>query len=121
MSPRLDAAARAIERDRTDDLSDVRVAALAFKLAVRGPHPIAVAYAVDEEGAEQWLAVRSAARGIEAAYVEMLADLLRRGLKMTRPLIVDADGYGGLARRLELALGPVVHVGPRECRGGLAW
>lgn len=123
MSPCLDAAARAIERDRGDDLRGVRMVALAFKLAVAGPHPIAVAHAVDEEGAEHWLGLRAAEHGIEAAYVELLSELVQRGLTVTRPLIVDAGGYRGLARRLELALGPVVHAGiARECGGGgLAW
>jgi hypothetical protein len=126
MSPRLDAAARAIDRDHGEDLRGLRMVALAFKLAVGGPHPIAVVHAVDEEGAEHWLGLRSAERGIEIAYVELLSDLVQRGLTVTRPLIVDAGGYRGLARRLELALGPVVHVGSgagigRECGGGLAW
>ena len=101
------------------------MAALAFKLAVRGNHPIAVAHAVDDEGAEHWLALRSASTvvGVEATYGEILSDLLRRGLKVTRPLIVDADGCPGLARRLELVFGPVVHAGAaREAGGyGLAW
>jgi hypothetical protein len=53
-----------------------------------------------------------------------LSDLLGRGLSGgAAPLIVDADGCEGLARRLELALGPVVHAGgAREYGGcGLAW
>jgi hypothetical protein len=128
MTPRLDAAARAIERDRGEDLrdlADLRVAALAFKLAVGGPHPIAVAYAVDDEGVEHWLSVRATngAGGVEATYVLLLSDLLRRGLTVSKPLIVDSNGCLGLARRLELALGPVVHAGmARECGGsGMAW
>src|ERR1700733_12708710 len=58
--PRLDAAARTLRGDEPHDLCGVRVAALAFKLVVRGAHPIAVAHAVDDEGAEHWLAVRAA-------------------------------------------------------------
>jgi hypothetical protein len=126
MSPRLDLAVRALERDRDrceQDLCALRLRALAFKVAVGGPRPIAVVYAVDEEGVEHWLAARSATRGVEAAYVELLSDLLLRGLQAERPPIVDAGGYPRFARRLEHALGPVVHVGSaRECGGaGLAW
>jgi hypothetical protein len=125
MSPRLDAAARALERERgSDDLRGVRLTALAFKLAVRGPRPIAVAHAVDDDGAEHWLAVRAADGPREVAYVALLSDLLGRGLSGgAGPLIVDADGCEGLARRLELAMGPVVHAGvAREYGGcGLAW
>ena len=124
MSPRLDAAARALAPGRTEDLRGLRLTALAFKLVVEGPHPIAVVHAVDDEGAEHWLAVRSATGSLEVAYIALLSDLLRRGLSGgTAPLIVDADGCPGLARRLELALGPVVHAGlARGCGGcGLAW
>jgi hypothetical protein len=123
MAPCLDAAVRAIEREpKEDDLRGVRMVALAFKLVVAGAHPIAVAHAVDEDGAEHWLGLRSAEGGVEAAYVALLSELLQRGLTVARPLIVDAGGYGGLARRLELALGLVVHAGNvRECGGGLAW
>jgi hypothetical protein len=123
MSPRLDAACRAIERERTQDLRDLRVTALGFKVAVRGKEPIAVAYAVDDEGVEQWLGARSAARGVEAAYVALLSDLLLRGLEVARSPIVDAGGYPRFARLLERALGPVVHAGSvRECGGGgMAW
>jgi hypothetical protein len=123
MSPRLHFAARAIERDRGDDLRDLRVTALAFKVAVGGPRPIAVAHAVDEEGVEHWLGARSATGGVEAAYVALLSDLLLRGLRTEREPIVDAGGFPQFARRLEHALGPVVHVGSaRECGGGgLAW
>lgn len=108
----------------SEDLRGVRLTALAFKLVVRGAHPIAVAHGVDDAGAEHWLAVRSATAGREVTYVALLTDLLRRGLSGGRAaLIVDADGCEGLARRLELALGPVVHVGAgREYGGyGLAW
>jgi hypothetical protein len=126
MSPRLHLAFHAIKRDHgwtEQDLSGLRLAALAFKVAVGGPSPIAVAYAVDDEGAQHWLAARSATRGVEATYVELLSDLLLRGLRAERPPIVDAGGYPRFARRLEHALGPVVHVGSaRECGGGgLAW
>ena len=60
---------------------------------------------------------------MEAAYVQLLSDLMLRGLRAERPPIVDAGGYPRFARRLEHALGPVVHVGPvRGCGGaGLAW
>jgi hypothetical protein len=126
--PRLDIAARALTHDWASDLSGVRLSALAFKLVVRGEHPIAVAHAVDDEGAEHWLAVRGVLGEREgereATYVALLWDLLTRGLSGgSAPLIVDTDGCDGLARRLELALGPVVHAGAaRELGGcGLAW
>ncbi len=108
---------------RTRDLEGVRVAALGFKVAVGGPRPIAVAYALDAEGEERWLAARSADCGVEAAYVDLLSNLLLRGLAADRTLIVDAGGYPSVARRLEHALGPVVHVGAsRGCGGsGIAW
>lgn len=67
MSPRLEPAARAIQRDRTEDLCELRIIALAFKVAVRGAAPIVVAWAIDEEGVEHWLAVRSATSGVELA------------------------------------------------------
>jgi len=122
VSPRLDLAFRAIKRDRTEDLRGLRFTALAFKVAVCGPLPIAVAYAIDHEGVEHWLGARSASRGVEPAYVDLLSDLMLRGLQAERPPIVDAGGYPRFARRLERALGSVVHVGPaRECGGGLAW
>jgi hypothetical protein len=124
--PCLDAAARALgapEGGEQEDLRGFRIAALAFKLVVRGAHPIAVAQAVDEEGVEHWLAVRAASARREVAYTELLADLVRRGLRVTRPLIVDVDGWTGLAQRLELALDPVPLAGAaREMGGGgLAW
>jgi hypothetical protein len=123
MSPRLDAAFRAIKRDRGEDLRDLRLVALAFKVAVGGAHPIAVAHAVDDEGVEHWLGARSAIRGVEIAYLDLLSDLLARGLQGPRPLIVDAGGYSRVVRRLERALGPVIHAGvASECAGcGLAW
>jgi hypothetical protein len=123
VSPRLDAAFRAIKRDRAQDLKDLRFGALAFKVAVGGKEPIAVAYAIDDEGVEHWLAARSATRSVEAAYVGLLSDLLLRGLGSARPPIVDAGGYPRFARLLERALGPVVHAGSaRECGGvGMAW
>ncbi|MGO8997209.1 MAG: hypothetical protein ACLQVI_28165 [Polyangiaceae bacterium] len=123
MAPRLEIAFRAIKRDRREDLRGLRFTALAFKVAVRGPAPIAVAYAIDDEGIEHWLAARSASHGVEQAYVELLSDLLDRGLAAQRPPIVDAGGYPKFARRLEHALGAVLHVGAaRECgSAGLAW
>ena len=124
-TPRLDAALRALVSRDDADLCSLRIAALAFKLVVRGAHPIAVAHAVDDEGAEHWLAIRAtdAAGSVELAYAALLSDLVQRGLVVTRPLIVDADGYPGLARRLELAFGPVVYAGAiRDLGGcGLAW
>jgi hypothetical protein len=121
----LSAAVRALAPDCGDDLRGLRVAALAFKLVVRGRYPLAVAHAVDDEGAEHWLAIRSASAvvGVEVAYGEILTDLLRRGLSTTRPLIVDADGCVELARKLELVFGPVLHAGrAREAGGhGLVW
>ena len=86
MSPRLDAAFRAIKRDRAQDLKDLRFSALAFKVAVGGKEPIAVAYAIDDEGVEHWLAARSATRSVEAAYMGLLSDLLLRGLGADRDL-----------------------------------
>jgi hypothetical protein len=126
--PSLEAAFRGLQPALRGDLRPIRVAALAFKLAVRGAHPIAVAHAVDDDGAEHWLAARAVGPGggagaTESAYLEILADLVRRGLAVTKPLIVDADGCAGLAARLELAFGPVVHAGSTRDLGGLglAW
>jgi hypothetical protein len=126
MTPRLDAAFGALKRGQGGqerDLRGLRVTALAFKLAVRGPRPIAVAYAVDEDGIEHWLAARSATRGVEITYLKLFSDLLVRGLQATRPLVVDADGCPRLAARLEHVLGPVVHAGVARAYGGcgLAW
>jgi hypothetical protein len=127
VSPCLDAAFRALKRDRSEDLRGLRLTALGFKVAVGGARPVAVAFAVDGEGVEHWLGARGATRGIELAYLELLSDLLARGLSSDAPLLVDAGGYPRLARRLEHALGPVVHAGvARELRGledgcGLAW
>jgi hypothetical protein len=67
-----------------------------------------VAWALDEDGVKHWLAVRSAEAGVEAAYLTLLSDLLRRGLRATGPLLVDADGCARLAGRLHAALGEVV-------------
>jgi hypothetical protein len=105
------------------DLRELRVAALAFSVAVGGPHPIAAVYALDEEGEQHWLAARSASCGVEAAYVDLLSHLLQRGLQTDRTLIVDAGGYPRFARRLEHALGSVLHVGGVRERGGagVAW
>jgi hypothetical protein len=98
------------------------MAALAFKVAVGGPRPIAAAYALDDEGEEHWLAARSAECGVEAAYVDLLSNLLQRGLHADRAPIVDAGGFPRFARRLEHALGPVVHVGAsRGIEQGIAW
>jgi hypothetical protein len=126
VSPRLDAAARVLQRDRSEDLRSFRVTALGFKVAVGGPRPIAVAYAVDAEGVEHWLAVRSATRGVELTYLDLLSDLLARGLRSSGTLIVDSDGSTRLGLRLERALGPVVYAGlASEWRAsdgrGLAW
>ena len=124
VGPRLEAAVRALEPHPGEDLRGLRVTALAFKLAVRGPHPFAVVHAVDQEGTEHWLAIRAAdARNVEAAYLELLGDIVRRGLTVARPLIVDVDRCAELGRRVELALGPVVHVGAARAYGGcgLAW
>jgi hypothetical protein len=90
------------------DLRDLRIVALAFTLVVDGPHPIALARALDEDGVEHWLALRGADHGVEAAYLSMLSDLLRRGLTVARPVIVDADGCARLATRLQLSLGEIV-------------
>ena len=120
MRPGLDAAIRALALDGepTDDLSEFRLAALAFKLIVVGERPIAVAHAVDAAGEVHWLAIRSADRGAHAAYLQLFDDLLRRGLRAPRPVVVDAAGCRWLARCLDRALGPaVVHAGtPRVAR-----
>ncbi len=127
MSPRLDIALRAVTRPRADDLRGLRFTALGFKVAVMGPRPIAVAYAVDEDGVEHWLGARAATSGVERAYQELLSDLLRRGLRSTRSPLVDAGGYPRVARRVELGLGSVVHTegawggGRGGARGALAW
>lgn len=109
MSPRLDIAARAILRGQPRDLRELRFTALAFKVAIGGPCPFAVAYAVDEDGVEQWLGVRRVTCSVELAYQELLSDLLLRGLHSRRSPLVDSGGFPGVARRLERALGSVVH------------
>ncbi len=108
VTPCLHAAVHALQGSPIEDLRGLRIIALAFTLAVEGPHPIAVAWALDEDGVKHWLAVRSAEAGVEAAYLTLLSDLLRRGLRATGPLLVDADGCARLAGRLRAALGEVV-------------
>ncbi len=114
MPPSLHAAVHALDGSPIQDLRDLRIIALAFALAVEGEHPIAVAWALDEDGVKHWLAVRSAEAGVEAAYLALLADLLRRGLRATRPLLVDADGCARLAGRLRAALRGVVRADGRR-------
>lgn len=109
MSLRLDAARRALDPIVSPDLRDFGVAALAFKVAIPGDIPVVAAHAVDEEGDEHWLAVRSAPHGVTAAYLQILAELLKRGLHVRCPVLVDADGCAPLARSIDRALGPVVH------------
>jgi hypothetical protein len=105
VSPCLDAAFQALGRTCTQDLRELHIIALAFTIAVGGPRPIAVAWALDEDGNEHWLAARHVRREIESAYLSLLSDLLLRGLRAPRPLIADPDGYPRLATWLQASLG----------------
>jgi hypothetical protein len=109
VSPRLNLAFQALRRD--DDLKDFPLAALAFKVVVGGHRPLAVAHAVDDEGNEHWLGVRSAQHGAHVAYLQLFSDLRERGLVARGIVLVDTAGCRLLARRIEDAFGPVVHVG----------
>jgi hypothetical protein len=105
VSPCLDAAFQALHPTCTQDLRELQIIALAFSIAVGGPHPIAVAWALDEDGAEHWLAARRVRRDVESAYLSLLSDLLLRGLHAPRPLIADPDGCPRLAAWLQVSLG----------------
>jgi hypothetical protein len=106
------ASARAVEVEGVafnppNDLRKVRIAALAFRIVATPAAPVAIALALDEDGEEHCLAARVARHGAQAAYLRLFEDLLSRGLRASRRMLVDAGGSAWLARRIEHAFGPV--------------
>jgi hypothetical protein len=91
------------------DLAPLDMAALAFESTVgTGEGPVVRACAVDVEGELRELALRAGtcnARSLQCVHVEILGELLTRGLRARRPVLVAADRCPTLVARLRAAFG----------------
>jgi hypothetical protein len=102
------------------DLAALDMAALGFEGTVAAGGGILVrACAIDVEGDLRELASRSGtcgARSLQCVHVEILGELLTRGLRARRPILAAADGCPTLVARLRAAFGSqnVVLVPDRE-------
>jgi hypothetical protein len=106
---------RAEEEPAGGDLAGLELAALAFertadRAAVR-------AYAIDSGGALRELAVRSGPCGVHCPHVEILSELLTRGLRVQRPFLVSADRCHRVVARLRAAFGQNVVLLPAPSGG----
>jgi hypothetical protein len=103
----LDIAALAFEHMFADRLEGRECRRATCTLATGGENVVRVC-AVDVEGDLRELATRPgrcAARSLQCVHVEVLAELLRRGLRARRQVLVWADGCPRLVSRVRAAFG----------------
>jgi hypothetical protein len=92
------------------DLAGLEVAAVAFEGIADGS--AVRVWAIDADGAVRTLAERAGRCGTRCVHVELLAELLARGLRSRGSLLVTADGCPRLVARLRAAFGEGVVVVP---------
>ena len=96
----------------TGDLAGWEVAALAFESVADGTS--VRVWAIDVEGTVRELARRPGQCGARCVHVEILSELLSRGLRSRGSLLVAADGCPQLVARLRAAFAQGVVVLPDE-------
>ncbi len=103
----VEATRRTVERELSRSLSELDVAVLMLDGVVVKKQSVVVAFGVTVDGAKHVLGLRLGSTENAVLCTELLQDLLRRGLKVSRPLLCVIDGGGGLRRALHDVFGDV--------------
>jgi hypothetical protein len=98
--------------DRSGDLASSEIAALAFERV--GDGAAIRVWALDVEGEVRELARRPWQCGVRCIHVEILGELLARGLRSRGSILVAADGCTRLVERLQAAFPQGIVVLPVE-------
>lgn len=89
-----------------DTLADFDLTALAIRAVTRRDGTVTLfARGVDVEGQTHMLAMSTAAGNTARARVAFFAELLQRGLRSDRPILVSVDRCPALAARVRAAFG----------------
>ncbi len=94
------------------DLAGLAVAALAFEGTADGT--ATRAWAIDADGAVRELARRPGRCGAHCVHVDILSELLARGLRADGSVLVRVDGCPRLLARLRAAFGDGIVVVPEK-------
>lgn len=94
-----------VEADLGSNLESLDLAVLMLDGIVVKRQSVVVALGVDVHGGEHVLGLRLGSTENAVLRTELLQNLLKRGLKVSRPLLCVIDGGGGLRRALRDVLG----------------
>jgi putative transposase len=97
----VEATARQLKQFRERDLSDVQLFAMFLDTIHRGGEAFVVALGIDQEGKKTPLGFWEGATENHVICEEMLADMERRGLQLSKRVLWVTDGGGGILKALK--------------------